>query len=500
MTIARLTPSAGSLRRSLCVFLLLAWISPRAITAQALTGTVIGTVKDAQGGVVPAGLGRVSWAALIGGSATLTTDGKGQWRFPALPPGQYTLDVELQGFAPFHEKDILLGASATFERTPVLQLAGLAESIAVEGVGSRMEARDAGFATGFGPEDITRIPTRRGRMFDFIMAAPGVSPTSRSSATSPTTSVSAFGSGVNENQFLIDGTNFTCPCNGVARSEPGIDFIQDVQVQSMGASAEFGNMQGAVINVVTRQGGERFLYDASYYAQPSALTSQPVVLPLAAPGTGHSGYERNEYRDLTTNLGGPVVRDRLWFFAGYQYLRDYDSQPGTDPAFPRTYEQNKFFGKLTWRLTPKLQLLQSVHDEHWVSPEQPTLTRPFDTTLRAHASVPAMTFGNLTHTVSERTLWDVRVGRSVYTRADDPSSGNRMTPNHTDSVTGVLSGGPQTFSALTLIRTTTKATLSHYRTGLLGADHQWKIGGQLERGEHQSPSVIPGGVRFVDSN
>jgi hypothetical protein len=54
--------------------------------------------------------------------------------------------------------------------------------------------------------------------------------------------VSALGSSVNENQFLIDGTNFTCPCSGVARSEPGIDFIQEVQVQSIGASAEFGNL------------------------------------------------------------------------------------------------------------------------------------------------------------------------------------------------------------------------------------------------------------------
>lgn len=500
MTITGLTPFAASLRLSLCFFLLLAWITPRLVIAQALTGTLIGTVKDAQGGVVPGALVRISSDALIGGSATLTTNEKGQWRFPALPPGLYTLDVELQRFAPFHEVDIRLGASATLERTPVLQLAGFAESIAVEGAGSRMEARDPGFATRYGPEEIARIPTRRVSMFDFIRAAPGMSPTSPSSANSQTTTVSAFGSGVNENQFLIDGTNFTCPCNGVARSEPGVDFIQDVQVQSVGASAEFGNVQGAVINVVTKQGGERFLYDASYYAQTSGLTSQPVVLPLTAPSRGQSGYERNEYRDLTTNLGGPVIRDRLWFFAGYQYLRDYDSQPGTDPAFPRTYEQNKLFGKLTWRLTPKLQLLQSVHDEHWVSPEQPTLTRPFDTTLRAHATVPAVTFGNLTHTVSERTLWDVRVGRFVYTRADDPSSGNRLTPNHTDSVTGVWSGGPQTFSALTLIRTTTKATLSHYRAGLLGADHQWKIGGQLERGEHQSPSVIPSGVRFVDSN
>src|SRR5262249_9194402 len=257
-----------------------------------------------------------------------------------------------------------------------------------------------------GPEDISRIPTRRVSMFDFIRAAPGISPTSPSSANSQTATVSAFGSGVNENQFLFDGTNFTCPCNGVARSEPGIDFIQEVHVQSMGASAEFGGVQGAVINVVTRQGGDRFLYDASYYGQPAGLTSQPIVLPLAAPATGRSGYERNEYRDFTTNLGGPVVRHRLWFFAGDQYLRDQDSQPGTDPAFPRAYEQNKVLGKLTWRLTPKLNLVQSVHDEHWVNPDQPTITRPFKTTLRPNASVPAVTFGNLTHTLSDRTFWD----------------------------------------------------------------------------------------------
>jgi hypothetical protein len=65
-------------------------------------------------------------------------------------------------------------------------------------------------------------------MFDFIRATPAISPTSPGSGTTTngtTTTVSAFGSGTNENQFLIDGTNFTCPCNGVARSEPGVDFI-----------------------------------------------------------------------------------------------------------------------------------------------------------------------------------------------------------------------------------------------------------------------------------
>ena len=126
---------------------------------------------------------------------------------------------------------------------------------------------------------------------------------------------SAFGSGGNENLFLIDGTNFTCPCAGVARAEPSVDVIQEVQVQSVGVSAEFGNIQGTVFNVVTRQGGNRFQYDASYYGQASGLTSQPVQLAGARGASRRAGTSATRYRDFTTNLGGPVVRDRLWFFA-----------------------------------------------------------------------------------------------------------------------------------------------------------------------------------------
>ena len=334
-------------------------------------------------------------------------------------------------------------------------------------------------------------------MFDFIRAAPGVSPTSPGSATA--TTVSAFGSGTNENQFLIDGTNFTCPCNGVARAEPGVDFIQEVQVQSVGASAEFGSVQGAVINVVTRQGSERFLFDASYWGQTAGLTGQPVRRPVPDSGGQQSGYERDRYRDFTTDLGGPAIRERLWFFAGYQHLRDYDSQPGASPAFPRTYEQDKIFAKLTWQLAPGWQLVQSIHDEFWVNPELPTMVKPFEATTRSHASVPAITFGDLTHASSSNTLWDVRVGRFVYPREDEPSTGNRTTASRFDQVTGVSSGAPQTFGGSSIIRTTAKATLSHFRPGLWAADHQWKIGGQFDRGDHHVSSVIPTGVRFVDN-
>src|SRR4029453_1876101 len=73
------------------------------------------------------------------------------------------------------------------------------------------------------------------------------------------------------------------------------------------------------------------------------------------------------------------------------------------------------------------------------------------------------------------------------------------TSNHFDQVTGINSYAPQQFSGTTLIRTTVKATLNHYRPSLFGADHEWKVGTQFERGEHYGPAIIPGGVRFVDN-
>jgi hypothetical protein len=184
-------------------------------------------------------------------------------------------------------------------------------------------------------------------MFDLIAAAPGISASSQGSGTSSL--VSAFGSGANENTFLIDGTNFTSPANGVARAEPGIDFIQEIQIQSVGASAEYGNTQGAVVNVVTRQGGDRFLHDASYW-QPADLTSQPVRLRIPGAGQRASGHERVRYRDFTTDLGGPVVRNRLWFFAAISICATTTASQAPTWVSRGPTSRTRIFAKLTWRL------------------------------------------------------------------------------------------------------------------------------------------------------
>lgn len=484
-------------RRGLSLALLSTFVAlPMTGAAQGLSGTAVGTVTDAKGGVLPGATVRVTSSALLGGARETVSDERGQWRIPVLPPGSYVLNVDLAPqFAP-HQETLSIGAGETVVRTIVLQLPGIAESVTVR-ASTDLNPRNSGLETRFGPDFISQVPTRRYSMFSLINSAPGVSPTSPSSGSINT--VSVFGSAVNENAFLIDGTNFTCPCQGVSRAEPIVDVIQELHVQSIGASVEFGNVQGGVFNVVTKQGGARFTGDVSFYSQSASLTAQPIVRPITRGTQPESGYERIRYRDVTGTVGGPVKRDRLWFFAAYQHLRDYDSQPGADPAFPRKYQQDKVFAKLNWRLTPSLHMMQSFHQEMWVNPTPPTLAAPFDTTQRLHATVPNMTFADVTQVLSDRTVLEGRVGRFLLRQDADPSSGDRVTPSHFDQITGVSSGNASQITTLHLDRVTAKVVLHRYQPEWIGTDHEFKVGMQFERGEHRLLQIIPGGVRFIDS-
>jgi hypothetical protein len=478
---------------SITVGLMLVATSPQ---AQVLTGTLSGTVKDDSGGVLPGASVQLSSPALIGGTSSTVTNERGQFRFVSLPAGEYALAVELPGFDAYREDHVPVDVQATFERTVILKVGGIAESISVQ-AGSVVDRQRTGFASRFGQETLAAVPVRRFSMFDLIRAAPGVSPTSASSGADP--SVSVFGSSVNENLYLLDGTNFTCPCSGGPQPQPDVDVIQEVHVDSLGASAEFGNIQGGVFNVVTKQGGNLFAPDVSYYGQTHGLTSQPIQLACPRCSEPQTAYTRVRYRDFTAHLGGPLVPNRAWFFAGYQYLRDSDSQPGTDPLFPRSSKYDKVFAKVTWQINQRMKWMSSFHDEFWTTPQRPTLAQPFSTTVIPSGTRPTATFGQLTDTLTNDTLLDVRVSRFVAPSTNDPATGDRTTPNHVDMATGIQSGGPRGFGAGRLERTTVAASLSHYRS-FLGADHETKFGAQIEKGRNSGWTAFQGGVvSYIDN-
>ena len=306
----------------------------------------------------------------------------------------------------------------------------------------------------------------------------GVSPTSPSSGSGST--ISSLGSGTNENQFLIDGTNGTCPCNGVARSEAGVDFIQEIQIQAVGASAEFGNMQGAVVNVITGRA-------ASGFSSSRPTTGNPPRDQPARAGEVRTpaARERLHPQPLPRLLVEPrraCCSQSAVVLRGLPVSRDYDSQPGTDPPFPAPTSRTRYSRNSPgiWR---RVEANQSFHQEFWVSGEPPTVHQAERNDTRRHASVPAMTFGHLTHTASPRTLWDVRVGRFVYSQEEIPAYGGYMYGEPPDADESPV-GGPQTFR-----RRRRSSGPPQRRRSIITGPACWaptirKVGGQFERGEH----------------
>ncbi|MGH9389949.1 MAG: carboxypeptidase regulatory-like domain-containing protein, partial [Vicinamibacteria bacterium] len=190
--------------------------------AQVITGSLLGTVRDETDAVLPGTSVGIVSPALLGGSATSVTNEKGQYRFPALAPGLYTLTVELSGFRTYIEEGLRVQIGATLERNVTLELAGIAQSVTVTGESPLLDTRDSGRSTHYGNEYLENTPVRRFSMFDLINSAPGMSATRPAgTANLRATRVSAFGSGTNENTYLVDGTDFTGAYGG--RAVPWID-------------------------------------------------------------------------------------------------------------------------------------------------------------------------------------------------------------------------------------------------------------------------------------
>jgi outer membrane receptor for ferrienterochelin and colicin len=194
-----------------------------------------------------------------------------------------------------------------------------------------------------------------------------------SPATSTSSRSQAFGGSTNDNSYQLDGTDFTAPFTGAAWPWPNTDAIEEVQVLQLGASAEYGNVQGAVFNVVTRQGSNAFHGDGNFYYMNSGLTGRNTT---DAQDDGLP-YHRDEFKDTTWQIGGPLRKDKLWFFGSFQYQKDADSQPGTDPAFPARSSAKRIFWKVNYQVNQNNKIQAQEHDDFYDIPGRATaLTAP----------------------------------------------------------------------------------------------------------------------------
>lgn len=297
------------------MLMLLALVLALPTAAQEQRGSIEGTVKDAQGGVLPGATVEARSAA--GAVLIANTDNAGGYRIPGVPPGTYDVTAKLTGFsdAVVNRVEVALGQIKKVNLT--LAPAGVTEQVQVRAESPLIAVTQSERNTHIRGEMIAKIP--KGRDFStVVIQAPGTNFETRSGG------ISIDGSSASENRYIIDGVEVTQVVNGTQGKNLITDFIEEVQVKSSGYPAEYGGSTGGVINVLTKSGTNQWRGDGGFYFTGDATeTGRRPTLRLKLANSSESEHVTFSEDDWTSwepgfTLGGPIVKDRLWFFTSYQ--------------------------------------------------------------------------------------------------------------------------------------------------------------------------------------
>jgi outer membrane receptor protein involved in Fe transport len=309
-------------------------------SAQTRTGRILGQIVGVDGYPIAGAIITASSEVMMGGSRSTVTDATGEFRFAAMPPGVYSVTASREGHRPQTMEGVAvkIGATATSDFTLMPEFS---DEMVVTGESPLVDTSSSSLTASFSDTFIKDLPTQR-NFYDIIAVAPDIS-----LAAEDEDRMIAGGSNVQSNNWYIDGIETTAPETGTAWIYVNPDDIQEIQVMHIGAPAEYGNMLGATFNVVTKSGSNQFSGGVNAYWIDDSLVDSNINFDSEFPE-----YHVNEFTDISAVLGGPFVKDRLWFFASYEYYRFSQAMPGSDPdpALNPPWYSDRYALKLSWRL------------------------------------------------------------------------------------------------------------------------------------------------------
>ena len=320
----------------------------------------MGSLKDAQNAVLPGATVTVSGPALQG-AQTQVSDQDGSFRFLSVPPGRYTVKVELSGFKPIEQADVQVGIDRTVDLVLTLQVQGLAETVNVTSSSPTVDTSSTSIGLNANADLFERLPVRR----DFYAIA-RIAPGTTEDAVGP----AVLGSTGAENQYIIEGLNTT----GIERAEKtkrlNFDFIEAIELKTGGLNAEYGRMTGGIINVITKSGGNTFRGSMFGFTEGGALQADDSTADQR-PQTTTTVTNIDKQWDAGAEVGGFLVKDKLWFFGAYN--RQFESNasrvirslnavgaPALGSDILTDTDRDLFSGKLTYRLANSQRLVGSV--------------------------------------------------------------------------------------------------------------------------------------------
>jgi hypothetical protein len=396
--------SCGRRRRVAAAAVLLALFAAAAGYA-ATTSRLTGIVVDRDNKPVRGVTIRLSSDVLIGGPQAATTTDDGSFAFNLLPPGLYRVEAEKARYA-----EMVVAAAVMLDREArvEMQLFPVTYTDEVQVVATRPLLDRTRVQTGqsFDRVDLetVTIGSANRSYLAVLQQAPGVGgdrvnwcSLADGSGGNPRVAGSTFA----ENAYIVDGMGTTDSLSGSWMSDLPFDAIQEVSIQTAGFDAEYGNATGGVVNLVTRSGGNRFSGSFDFrYNDERFLTD------------GHhfdADTDTHAWRDLVLTLGGPVLRDRIWFFASYDFTLSGDT-PSDSPT-TRAGTAKYWLAKLTWQAGPAWRTTaSSSHDPYEIDNENaawyvaPEATEHWRQGGRiAAASVQGV--------LTARLLWQAQAGR-----------------------------------------------------------------------------------------
>jgi hypothetical protein len=424
----------------------------------------------------------ISSESLIGGPQSTVTSEDGSFSFHFLLVGEYTVEATLVGYTP-----VTAVATVRLDRTAsvTLRMVPVAFSSEIE-VGAEVPIIDPTRTnTGevFGEEylRLTAIGSEGRDYLNIIDQAAGVVP--------GTPMQQVFGATFSENSYLVDGFNTTDSSTGGSATRFNFDAVEEASALTGGLDAEFGYGTGGVLNVVTKSGGNQFsgTFDARYRDQKfneSGDHYDPDV-------------DVSSNRTLSATLGGPILRDRLWFFAAIENGLEETTPVGAPKT--RVYDANAFLGKLTWAINPANRLmLKYSTTPRAVENAGTSRTRAPEATSLVEMSEPISQL-ELNSVLTDALLLTVGLGiNREFTRVT-PMTNDVETPPEYDMDTPLLFSNPWFAEDGTRHRDHHRAKLSYFMGDAVGS-HQLDAGFEYHKLSEDAVGFTPGGYLILYFN
>jgi hypothetical protein len=326
------------------------------------TGNIAGQVTDPTGLPLP-GVTVETTSSNLPGTRIGLTGPEGGYRFPALPPGSYHVRASLSGFRSAEKTAMVqLDAMATVDLTLHIEAE---EQVVVSGEAPLIDGTSTTTGTTYTSAVINHLPVAR-NYADIVRSNPGVS-TDRGVTEGRSLALTIYGATSAENQWIIDGVNTTNVFKGVQGKAINNEFVQEVEVKTGGYQAEYGRALGGVVNVITKSGGNAFHGDGFFYYDSTGTAAEKQFKP-GDSGIAEMRVADGERYDYGLDLGGFVLKDRLWFFGAYNRVTltgdlsrvQSSTYVPADAKFPIDSADNLYSGKLTWNAASSTTVVGTI--------------------------------------------------------------------------------------------------------------------------------------------